>query len=700
MPPLSRLLPDSTSRRLALSIFLLVGMTLASVAALTARQWQFQRTIAGFVANDLQRATLLSEINAQANLSSRKLLVLLVSAREARVAAYTEIDEAARRLDAAMARLPALLEGAAANPGYEGIVQALSHYRGSFGETADLIEAEDHEAARQSIQASTEVALSALIAATQELNQGEQRQLGQRTKALHAELERDFRASLAMGALMLCAAGALAWWVARRVAEPLRRAGAMAQRIADGDYAARLPEGRPGDEVHELAAALNRLAAGVQAREAELRRLIDIDGLTGLPQRNHFLLSQAATAVQAAREAADGNTRSGWALLCFDLERLKSINALLGFDAGDAAIRGMAARAEQRAGTGRVARLGGGTFAVLVPAAAAADALAAAATFQREMEHRSSWRDHEFDLSIAVGAAHVPTHGETLPEVLRRAEQALYDTKRRHSRLAVYSPAIEAERLSHLSLLSELERGVAGGELVPFLQAKHCLRSGRVVGAEALVRWKHPERGWVSPAEFIPFAERSGRIAMITRSMLRQAIALLAGPLPAAMYVAVNISTHDLRDDRLPAELGAWLRHGGVDPSRLQLEVTESGLLDSGDEPVQRLRELRATGVQLAIDDFGTGQSSLAYLQQLPVHELKIDRSFVSQANADPRRAALLASIIRLAQGLDLIVTAEGVETAAELGLLKELGCDLAQGYLLARPQPVDAFVEQWVAPA
>lgn len=698
MPLISLLLPDSTSRRLVLAIFLLVGITLASVAALAVRQWQFQRTIADFTAHDLQRASLLSEINVQANLSSRKLLVLLVSAREARVAAYTEIDRAAWQLDAAMARLPALLEGGTTNPGYESIVQALARYRDSYGETADLIEGEDHDAARKSIQASTEVALSALIAATQELGRAEQQQLGHRTEALRADLERDFRASLAMGTLMLFAAGILAWWVARRVAEPLRRAGRMAQHIADGNYAARLPEGRAGDEVHELAASLNRLAAGVQTREAELRRMMDIDGLTGLPQRNHFLLSHASTAAQAARETAGGNTRSGWALLCFDLERLKSVNALLGFDAGDAAIRGMAARAERHAGAGRVARLGGGTFAVLIPAAAVADALAAAATFQSEMEHRSQWRDHTFDLSVAIGAAHVPTHGETLPEVLRRAEQALYETKRRQSRLAVYSPAIEAERLSHLSLLSELETGVARGELVPFLQAKHCLQSGQVVGAEALARWKHPERGWISPADFIPFAERSGRIALITRSMLRQAIALLAGPLPEVMYLAVNISTHDLRDERLPAELGAWLRDGGVHPSRLQLEVTESGLLDSGDEPVQRLHELRAMGVRLAIDDFGTGQSSLAYLQQLPVHELKIDRSFVSRADADPRRGALLASIIRLAQGLELVVTAEGVETAAELVLLKDLGCDLAQGYLLARPQPVDAFVEQWVA--
>ena len=209
------------------------------------------------------------------------------------------------------------------------------------------------------------------------------------------------------------------------------------------------------------------------------------------------------------------------------------------------------------------------------------------------------------------------------------------------------------------------------------------------------MRWHHPVRGMVPPAEFIPFAESTGRIVAITDYMLEQCIALMQERLPG-ITIAVNVSTYDLRDSTFPMRLKAMLEKHDVPPHRLQIEITESGLLDSGEVPIACLNAVRELGVKIAIDDFGTGQSSLAYLQKLPAQELKIDRSFVDRSDADPSRRALLQSIVRLGHGLGMVVTAEGVETQGELAMLRESGCNLAQGYLIAKPMAVDDFLKQF----
>jgi EAL domain-containing protein (putative c-di-GMP-specific phosphodiesterase class I) len=264
--------------------------------------------------------------------------------------------------------------------------------------------------------------------------------------------------------------------------------------------------------------------------------------------------------------------------------------------------------------------------------------------------------------------------------------------------VAVYNAGAEAARALHLSLLSDLATAIQQDQLRQFLQPKRCLKTGRITGAEALVRWQHPQRGWLPPGDFIPFAERSGRIRQITDWMLARAVRTLAewqadGREP--LSIAVNISTLDIQDQTLPARLAALLSEHRVDPAQLQLEVTETGLMASGADPIAVLNALKAWGVRLAIDDFGTGQSSLAYLQHLPVDELKIDRSFVQDVHTDPRRQALLKSIVGVGQGLGLTVTAEGVESEAELACVRACGCDLVQGYLLAKPMDRPDF-ETW----
>lgn len=680
-------LPVSTSRRLVGAIAALLVLLLLTAGLALVHLQRIAATTASLATEDQERIELIAEVNNHANDSTRKLIVLLTAPRSKRVDAYAEIDAVVRHLNTAMQRLPRYVEGGASNPGYLSIVDKLRRYRQAYQDTADLIEADDMAAAQTMMVERTDADLAALIKAVQNLQHVEQQRLGQRTAALAAQLASDRRLLIGMGLVGLLVAAALALWIVRGVAAPLRATARAARQFAGGDYSERLPV-RRADEVGDIAAAFNQLAEEVQQREAALRRLIDIDPLTGLAQRNRFLADH--------RQRAELATRGGprIALLCFDIERLKSINALLGFDAGDAVIVEAARRAGGLAeAPGNVARLGGGTFAAVVELASGEAPVARGSAFRNALEHRITWRDHVLDISATVGMALCPDHGETLPELLRRAEQALFEAKRQRLSLAVYSPSIEAARLSHLSMVSELQQAIELGHLLPFLQPKLCLATGRIVGAEALVRWRHPERGMIPPVEFIPFAESTGRIAAVTTYMLEQCIALMQERVPG-ITVAVNVSTYDLRDADFPQRLRAMLARRGVAAERLQIEITESGLLDNGADPITRLAAVRDMGVKIAIDDFGTGQSSLAYLQRLPAHELKIDRSFVAEADASAARRELLSSIVRLGHGLGLVVTAEGVETQGELDMLREAGCDLAQGYFIAKPMPVDDFIE------
>ena len=221
-----------------------------------------------------------------------------------------------------------------------------------------------------------------------------------------------------------------------------------------------------------------------------------------------------------------------------------------------------------------------------------------------------------------------------------------------------------------------------------WLQPKFSLATGRAVGAEALVRWQHPTRGFVSPAEFVPFAEQSGYITMVTNWMLEQALRTLAAwaPTHPELSIAVNVSTRDLQHKGFAERVARMVEASGVPAKRLRLEITESGLMDDPTHSVALLHTLRDIGTPLSIDDFGTGYSSLAYLQKLPVSELKIDRSFIDKLDQSPGTQKLVRTMIEMGHGLDLMVTAEGVETGAERDTITQLGCDVMQGYLASRP--------------
>jgi EAL domain-containing protein (putative c-di-GMP-specific phosphodiesterase class I) len=308
------------------------------------------------------------------------------------------------------------------------------------------------------------------------------------------------------------------------------------------------------------------------------------------------------------------------------------------------------------------------------------------------------------DVGAGIGVATFPAHAATADHLMARAEVAMYAAKARQAGVVVYDPALDSASEESLSLLSELRTAVDHDQLRLFLQPKVALSTGQVIGAEALVRWQHPQRGMVAPMRFIPFAEQTGFIRVITGWMIQQCAThwreLHAQGIETKL--SVNLSTRDLLDQDLPAKLEKLLARETVDPHALCLEITESAIMDDPQRALQTLRRLHDMGLRLSIDDFGTGYSSLAYLKQMPLHELKIDKSFVMSMERDRADMKIVRSTIDLAHNLGLTVTAEGVETAQGFAILRAMKCDEAQGYFMAKPMPGADFaswVRGWDAP-
>jgi len=507
--------------------------------------------------------------------------------------------------------------------------------------------------------------------------------------------------------------------IAHALMRPLRRLTEAAQRIRDGDY--RAPIAIAGsDEIGLLAASLNHMRQSIAERDERNRKLAFSDTLTGLPNRTRLTdsirnaIDQACAerGLQMPEQAPAGHGRA--AVMLLDLDRFKQINDTLGHRVGDAVLRIVARRINQTVRPAdTVARLGGDEFALALPRSDAALAKTVARDLTQVLRApiecdelnqelaRLNETPIEYDSSIDVGAsigiAIHPEHGGDDQALLRRADIAMYAAKRNHVAWALFDTRHEVARLEHLSLLSELRRAVEESQLRAYYQPKIEIASGRVLGVEALVRWRHPERGLLAPAEFMPYAEQTGYVRVITRWMLavtlRQCGAWAAAGTP--LEVAVNLSARDLARTDLVRAVAELLQAHQVPPQLVCLEITESTFMQNPELALGVLHGLHALGVHLSIDDFGTGFSSLAYMKRLPVHELKIDSTFVQGMASGVKDVAIVRSTIELAHNLGLRVVAEGVEDERCLARLRELGCDIAQGYLLGRPMRRSAF-ENW----
>jgi len=405
------------------------------------------------------------------------------------------------------------------------------------------------------------------------------------------------------------------------------------------------------------------------------------DALTGLPNRKSF----AKRTVDAIED--DGCS----ALLLFDLDRFKEVNDTLGHHVGDRLLQVVAARLAEASRDGdTVARLGGDEFAVLLPGMGRTEAEEAARRLLDTLSAPLELEGLLVDVWASVGVAVSPADGTDLDVLLQHADVAMYVAKESGGGVELYDPGKDRNSTGRLVMLSELRRAITGGELEVHYQPKADLRTGTVDGVEALVRWRHREGGLIPPDEFIPLAERSGLIESLTLYVVDASVAQLALWRQQGLHlkVAINISVRDLAGGRLTTTVAAALALHGVPASCLQLEMTEGSLFSESHRAATTLRHLDVLGVMLSLDDFGTGYSSLEHLRRLPVQEIKIDRSFVSRVVTDPRDCAIVRSVIDLASGLGMRVVAEGVEDRQTWELLREMGCDSAQGWFLSAAEP------------
>jgi diguanylate cyclase (GGDEF)-like protein/PAS domain S-box-containing protein len=428
--------------------------------------------------------------------------------------------------------------------------------------------------------------------------------------------------------------------------------------------------------------------------EQELSQLAFRDPLTGLANRSLF----QKRLEEAQRHARGRNT--ALAVLFIDLDNFKLVNDSLGHACGDEVLVAVAARLRScLRGTDTAARLGGDEFTVLIEDLPDPDAAVAAAERINEVLRTPiQLLGRAYFISASIGIA-LSTPGADGPDdLLRKADVAMYRSKAAgKGRSSVFDVSLSAGLLQRLELESDLRQAFERDEFRLHYQPIVSIADGEIRAAEALVRWQHPKRGLVSPAEFIPLAEETGLIVQLGQWVLEQACqqgrrwhALLPGRRPLAM--AVNLSARQFQHPNLVADVRRALDTSGFDPRRLSLEITESIVMQDTDRTLDHLSALRALGVLLAIDDFGTGYSSLSYLKRFPVDTLKIDRTFVESIDSDAYNSAIVRSVVTLATALGMRATAEGVETAAERAHLHALGCYGGQGYLFARPAPADEF--------
>ncbi len=486
---------------------------------------------------------------------------------------------------------------------------------------------------------------------------------------------------------------------ARRITGPIKALSLSADRLGAGDYSMPV-EVTTRDEVRELAQSFEAMRQGMQQREAQIRRLAYWDALTGLPNKEQFRGVLREHLAQARR---DGHP---CAVIMLDLDRFKHVNDVLGHAFGDRLLRQIALRLSEGVlrADDTVAHLGSDEFVVCAPHADADTARTLAQRVLQALELPFTLDDHTVDVGAGIGVATFPAHAEDADTLLARAEVAMYAAKARQTGVVVYDPALDSASNESLSLLSELRTAVDHDQLRLFLQPKVALATGNVIGAEALVRWQHPQRGMVAPMRFIPFAEQTGFIRVITGWMIQQCASHWRELRAQGFEIklSVNLSTRDLLDQDLPAKLEKLLARESVDPHALCLEITESAIMDDPQRALQTLKRLHDMGLRLSIDDFGTGYSSLAYLKQMPLHELKIDKSFVMSMERDRADMKIVRSTIDLAHNLGLTVTAEGVETAQGFAILRAMNCDEAQGYFMAKPMPGGDFagwMNTWQAP-
>ena len=451
-----------------------------------------------------------------------------------------------------------------------------------------------------------------------------------------------------------------------------------------------------GVTTHFIASSLD--ISERKASERQIEHMAHHDALTGLANRHVSKLRLGAAIAQARRSGEKVG------VLFVDLDRFKHVNDALGHHVGDALLQSVSARLLQLVREGdTVSRLGGDEFVIILngigDASAIGDLLDARLIPAMRQPHQVE--GSELYVSCSVGVAIYPDHGADMDTLMRHADTAMYQAKsagRDHARM--FTPQMEEQQLQQLHLESDLRHAVERHELVLYYQPRVDAQSGCLNGVECLIRWQHPQRGLIAPDSFIPAAEESGLIvpigAWVIREACRQHVAWRAAG-TGDIAMSINLSAIQLKNGGLVATLRDVLREFAIAPGQIEFELTESILMENVDDTIATLQAIKALGFALSIDDFGTGYSSLNYLCRFPLDKLKIDMSFVQDIHGSPQNLAVTKAIIGLGHTLGLMVTAEGVESAADADVLRHAGCDELQGYYFARPMPQAHFMA-WLA--
>jgi diguanylate cyclase len=510
------------------------------------------------------------------------------------------------------------------------------------------------------------------------------------------ELSQLFQSMVVLTFIGVLIFAALIWYVSRKITEPIAELVKNADEIAMGDYAKEI-DINSSDEVGYLGKALNSMREAVLQRTLRIQRLAFNDELSGLSNRLAFMQGMQ----QAITRHADAQQK--FSVLVINIHRFKPINKTLGRDFGDDLLRhvGQVLKENILSEHDVVARLSADEFAILLQYADQAKATQYADKINRIFDAPVHVQGQAIDVRIGMGIALYPDHGVSEESLLNHAETALHESKVKKAEWIVYNTALEIDQSETLTLISDLKEAIHKNQLLLYIQPKIDVKTRKTLGGEALIRWVHPEKGMIFPDQFIPFAEQTGIISEITNWMLLRACQVLADYKSQGlqMSLAVNLSTRDLNNMELPEQIAELLKVHRLDAKALKLEITEGSLMQDPERAETVVRKLAAMGLHLAIDDFGTGYSSLAYLRQLPVQELKIDRSFVMFMDKNRGDASIVKSTIDLAHNLGLTVVAEGIENEDVLGQLAKLGCNEGQGYFIGKPMPEKDFaiwLERW----
>lgn len=476
-----------------------------------------------------------------------------------------------------------------------------------------------------------------------------------------------------------------AWFTARSVSRPVEALAAAARRIEAGDYRAPARMQRH-DEIGQLAGVFGTMTEAVRQREWQIRHQAMHDSVTDLPNR------VAAEATIDQHLGGDGTGES--ALLMVGLTRVPEIIKTMGHALCDRLMRDASERIQRVAATAYLARTSDTQFMLWLSRADQATAVAAALRILDVLNEPYQETDVSIDRLPSVGIAMAPADGSQASTLLRRAEVAQFAASGSVSALSFYDATTDPHRPERLSLMGDLRDALDGNGLSLHYQPKLDLANQCVDGAEALLRWNHPRRGWVPPDAFVGMAEDTGNIQRVSRWVLASALAQAQQWIEQglSLHIAVNLSARDLEDAELPARIGGLLSIHRVPASCLTVEVTERAVIGESDTAIRILRRLAEQGIGIAIDDFGVGQSTFAYLRHLPVSELKIDQMFVKHLAADSNDRIIVRSIVDLSHQLGYRVTAEGVEDQGALDYLSSIGCDHAQGYFISQALPAAAF--------